>query len=35
MTFGDFKLGGQIIRTVKYAEYLLLMAKEETVTGHD
>jgi hypothetical protein len=28
---GDFKLGGQIIQTVKYADDLVLMAKEETV----
>ncbi|PNF33086.1 hypothetical protein B7P43_G16084 [Cryptotermes secundus] len=28
---GDFKLGGQIIQTVKYANDLVLMAKEETV----
>ena len=28
---GDFKVGGQIIQTVKYADDLLLMAKEETV----
>jgi hypothetical protein len=27
----DFKLGGQIIQTVKYADDLVLMAKEETV----
>jgi hypothetical protein len=29
--FGDFKIGGQIIRTVKYANDLVLLAKEETV----
>jgi hypothetical protein len=29
--FGDFKIGGQIIQTVKYADDLVLMAKEETV----
>ena len=28
---GDFKRGGQIIHTVKYADDLLLLAKEETV----
>jgi len=28
---GDFKVGGQIIQTVKYADDLVLMAKEETV----
>jgi hypothetical protein len=28
---GDFKTGGQIIQTVKYADDLVLMAKEETV----
>jgi len=28
---GDFKFGGQIIQTVKYADDLVLMAKEETV----
>jgi len=28
---GDFNFGGQIIQTVKYADDLLLMAKEETV----
>ena len=28
---GDFKIGGQIIQTVKYADDLVLMAKEETV----
>ena len=28
---GDFNIGGQIIQTVKYADYLVLMAKEETV----
>ena len=28
---GDFKVGGQIIQTVKYADELVLMAKEETV----
>jgi len=29
--FGDFKIGGKIIHTVKYADELVLMAKEETV----
>jgi hypothetical protein len=29
--FGDFKIGGQVIRTVKYADDLVLLAKEETV----
>ena len=28
---GDFKSGGQIIQAVKYADDLVLMAKEETV----
>ena len=28
---GDFKIGGQIIQIVKYADDLVLMAKEETV----
>ena len=28
---GDFKIGGQIIQTVKYADDHVLMAKEETV----
>ena len=28
---GDFKVGGQSIQTVKYADGLVLMAKEETV----
>ena len=28
---GDFKIGGQITQTVKYAYDLVLMAKEETV----
>ena len=26
---GDFNIGGQIIQTVKYADDLVLMAKEE------
>jgi hypothetical protein len=29
--FGDFKIGGQVIYTVKYADELVLLAKEETV----
>jgi hypothetical protein len=29
--FGDFKDGGQVIRTVKYAVKLVLPTKEETV----
>ena len=29
--FGDFNVGGQIIQTAKYADDLVLMAKEETV----
>ena len=29
--FGDFKIGGQIIHTVKYADDLVLMGKEEKV----
>jgi hypothetical protein len=28
---GDFKIGGQVIRTVKYADDIVLLAKEETV----
>jgi len=28
---GDLNIGGQVIQTVKYADELLLMAKEETV----
>jgi hypothetical protein len=28
---GDFKIGGQIIKTVKYVDDLVLMVKEETV----
>jgi len=28
---GDFKIGGQIIHTVKYADNLVLLAKEEKV----
>jgi hypothetical protein len=29
--FGDFKIGGQIIHTVKYGDDLVLLAKEEKV----
>jgi hypothetical protein len=29
--FGDFKIGGQIIHTVKYADDPMLLAKEEKV----
>ena len=29
--FGDFKIGGKIIHTVKYADGLVLLAKEERV----
>jgi len=29
--FGDFKIGGQIIHTVKYADELVLLAKEQKV----
>ena len=29
--FGDFKISGQIIHTVKYADDLALLAKEEKV----
>ena len=29
--FGDFKIGGQIINTPKYADDLVLLAKEEKV----
>jgi hypothetical protein len=28
---GDFKIRGQVLRTVKYADDLVLLAKEETV----
>ena len=28
---GDFNIGGQIIQTVKYADEVVLMAKEETL----
>ena len=29
--FGDFKIGGQVIRTVKYADELVLLARKEKV----
>ena len=29
--FGDFKVGGQVIRPVKYADDVVLLAEEETV----
>jgi len=29
--FGDFKIGGQVIHTVKYADALGLLAKEERI----
>jgi hypothetical protein len=29
--FGDFKIGGQVLRTVKYADDLVLLAREEKV----
>jgi hypothetical protein len=29
--FGDFKIGGQVTRTVKYADDFVLLAKEGTV----
>ena len=29
--FGDFKIGGQIIHTLKYADDFVLLAKEEEV----
>jgi hypothetical protein len=29
--FGDLKIGGQVIRTVKYANDLVVLAKEDTV----
>ena len=29
--FGDFKRGGQAFRTMKYADELVLLAKEEAV----
>jgi hypothetical protein len=30
-TFGDFRIGGKVNRTMKYADDLLLLAKEATV----
>ena len=27
--FGDFRIGGQLIRTVKYADDLVLLAKKD------
>ena len=30
---GDFKIGGQVIRTVKYTDDLALLAKKETALG--
>jgi hypothetical protein len=29
--FGDFKVGGQVIRTVKHGDKIVLLAKEETI----
>jgi predicted nucleotidyltransferase len=29
--FGDIKIGGKVIRTVKYADELVLLAREEMV----
>jgi len=29
--YGDFKTGGQVFRTMKYADELVLLAKEEAV----
>jgi hypothetical protein len=29
--FGDFKIGGQLIRPVKYADDVVLLAKEKTM----
>jgi hypothetical protein len=31
--FADFRIGGKGIRTVKYAEHILLLAKEERLIG--
>jgi hypothetical protein len=31
--FGDFKIGGQVIRTFKYADDLVLLAKEVVLWG--
>jgi hypothetical protein len=34
--FGDLKIGGQVIITVKYADDLVLLAKKRNgTTGHD
>jgi hypothetical protein len=30
--FGNFRIGGQVIRTVKYADDVVLLAKEVTAT---
>jgi hypothetical protein len=32
--FGDFKIGGQIIHTIKYADDFMLVAKEEKMLQH-
>jgi hypothetical protein len=29
--FGDFRIGAKVIRTMKYADDLVLLAKEQTV----
>jgi hypothetical protein len=29
------KIGEKVIHTVIYADYLVILAKEETATGHD
>jgi hypothetical protein len=29
--FGDFKIGGKILRTVKYADDFVILAEEQTV----
>jgi hypothetical protein len=31
--FGDFKIGGQVICTVKYGDYRVLLAKEKVLQG--
>jgi hypothetical protein len=31
LEFRDFKIGGQVICTVKYGDYLVLLAKEKVV----
>jgi hypothetical protein len=33
--FGNFQIGGQIIHIVKYADYLVLLVKEEKVLQDD